>query len=136
MRLNAPFVPHADTVAVTVYGFSLSMLHTHRLAQSKGLCAILSADMIDAKGQHTVTIVVPPKFDQEGHPVYECPPVADPWRTKPPNWEYMWKLTFPLYGVQVCVRCSENVTVWPTMAVPIERKLCIELRLAIATRLT
>jgi len=103
VRLNAPIVPHATTVAASVHGFSLSIQHTHRLAQSTGQCVSYSADIIDGSGQHTVTIVVPPKFDKDGHPEDECNPVADPWRTKPPKWEYLWKLPATVNGVQMPV---------------------------------
>lgn len=93
VQLNRPIVPHIHTVATGVYALCISMLRTHRHAQSLGRSVLYSAVLIDAHGQQCILrVLIPPKFNSEGHPVDMCDPVADPWSTKCPNWEYIWRL--------------------------------------------
>jgi hypothetical protein len=107
VKLNRPIVPHVRTVATGVYALSISMLRAHRHAQGLGRRVLYSAVRIGPNGQQcTLLVWIPPKFNSEGHPVDTCDPVADPWSTKSPNWEYIWRLPATRDDMQVRVTAS------------------------------
>lgn len=94
VHLSTPIVPHVQAAAAGVFAQSLSIQHTHRIAQGLGCSVELKSKMDLGHGRtRTMRVLVPPKFDSEGRPLYEeCEPVADPWKTKSPKWEYFWRL--------------------------------------------